>query len=180
MKKKILCIIGGSGTGKTFFERTLCRQFPNHYARVVSYTTRPMRQGETEGLEHHFVSKADRPASSHMLAYTQYGDYEYWADKDSLASDKINIYVIDVEGYRYLKHFFGDDYDLRVVYVKRTVRNGIDLQRIQRDRGRMTLNPDDIDCVVRNEGSKIDLYNSIKTFFGIYLTRIFNDNSNEQ
>ena len=43
MKKKVLCIIGHSGSGKTTIEEILARTFPLHFNRVVSYTTRPMR-----------------------------------------------------------------------------------------------------------------------------------------
>lgn len=156
-KKKILCIIGRSGSGKTTIENWLTFQRSNTYNRLVSYTTRPMREGETDGKEHHFVSSADVPHDNSILAYTRYGDYEYWADAKDLCSGKINIYVIDVEGYRYLKHFSGEQYDIRVLYVKRDVRDGIDLQRMQRDTGRMTLNPDEIDCVLRNNGNLHEL-----------------------
>lgn len=179
-KKRILCIIGHSGSGKTFFERMLTRTYPNYFNRIVSYTTRPMREGETEGIEHHFVSEDQIPDHKQMLAYTRYGDYEYWADASDLEDFKTNTYVIDVEGYRYLKHYFADDYDIRVVYIKRSVRTGIDLQRQQRDRGRMVLNPDEIDCIIRNEGSKIDLYDTMRNHIAPYLFRIFSDNSNEQ
>lgn len=173
MKKRILCIIGHSGSGKTTFERMLCRQFGSHFKPIVSYTTRPMRPDETEGVQHHFVGSDRAPRQAETLAYTKYGDYEYWAEPDDLDEKLINTYVIDVEGYRYLKHFFGEQYDIRVAYVKRSVRNGIDLQRQQRDRNRMTLNPDEIDCIVYNEGSKVALYNLMNNTLAMHIVKLF-------
>lgn len=158
IRKKILCIIGHSGSGKTTIENMLACAFPSFVNRIVSYTTRPMREGEKDGREHWFVSPDKAPVKNNMLAYTRYGDYEYWADPKDLVDDKLNVYVIDVEGYRYLKHFFGEQYDIKVLYVKRSVRNGIDLQRQQRDKGRMMLEPDEIDCVLRNEGDMDALF----------------------
>lgn len=161
MKKKILCIIGRSGSGKTYFESLLHHYLPDLFKPVVSYTTRPIREGETDGVEHHFVTPEQRPAADRILAYTIYGGNQYWADANDLSDEHINTYVIDVEGYRYLRYSHSDEYDIKVVYVRRPVVTGIDLQRRQRDKGRMTLEPDDIDYVLNNDRDRMALINHI-------------------
>lgn len=176
MKKRVLCIIGHSGSGKTTIEEILARTFPLHFNRVVSYTTRPMREGEREGVEHHFVGKDKVPTGKEVMAYTKYGDFEYWALAGDLALGKINTYVIDVEGYRYLQRFYGDQLELRVMYVKRSVRSDIDSQRMQRDEGRMQLEPDDIDVLLRNNGSISDLIANVTNNIIYYIMSIFNEN----
>lgn len=52
----ILAIVSSpSGAGKTTLTRRLLKEFPN-LTFSVSYTTRPMRTGETDGVDYHFVA----------------------------------------------------------------------------------------------------------------------------
>lgn len=176
-KKKVLCIIGHSGSGKTTIEELLVKTFPMHFQRVVSYTTRPKREGETNGWEHYFVGKDQAPTNKDVLAYTKYGEYEYWALPDDLVTGRINTYVIDVEGYKYLQQFYGDKLEIRVMYVKRTNRKNIDQDRADRDRGRMQLQPDEIDMVLRNEGGISDLIANVQNNIFDYIMSIFNENT---
>ncbi len=154
-KTKILCIIGASGSGKTTIEKMLSEISPNTFGRVVSYTTRPMREGEHDGDEHFFVSQSygEKFIEEHkedVLASTEYGGYYYWAGFSSLEDNKINTYVIDVEGYRDMMRRWGNTYDIKVLYVKRPNKDGIDVARAERDKGREQLTPDEIDFVFDN------------------------------
>ena len=45
-----------SGAGKTSLVATLLKEV-NHLCVSVSHTTRPMRPGEEDGVNYHFVSK---------------------------------------------------------------------------------------------------------------------------
>lgn len=52
---KIFCIIGKSSTGKdTLYQRILGRH-DLALRQIVSYTTRPIRAGEVDGIEYHFA-----------------------------------------------------------------------------------------------------------------------------
>lgn len=52
--KDILLIVGLSASGKDYLSKQLVA---NHgFNNMVSYTTRPMRDGETDGVEYHFIS----------------------------------------------------------------------------------------------------------------------------
>lgn len=149
----ILCIIGASGSGKTTIEEALCRYRPGKYHRVVSHTTRPMREGEEQGKEHVFVSADEVPPHEQMLAYTKYGDYEYWADIADIKPDCINTYVIDVDGYHYLCEHFAY-INVRVLYIRRhNVIHIGDAKRYERDRGRLTLNAEAVDVLYNNTGT---------------------------
>lgn len=174
-RKKVLCIIGSSGSGKTTIERLLEQTFPLHFKRLVSYTTRPMREGETQGVEHQFVKCLEN--TDDKLAYTKYGDYEYWANTSDIVPGKVNTYVIDVEGFRFLQRYFADKLEIRVMYVKRSKRDDIDEDRKERDRDRLVLTPDDIDILFRNEGSISDLIANVRNNFFGYIMSVFNENT---
>lgn len=156
MKTAILCIIGASGSGKTTIEEALCRYRPGFYHRIVSHTTRPMRDGEEQGKEHIFVSADEKPPKERMLAYTKYGEYEYWAEEEDIRFGCINTYVIDVDGYHYLREHFGDRYTIRVLYIRRR-NNDVDDKRKARDYGRLTLNAEEVDVLYNNIGTLLNI-----------------------
>ena len=55
---KIICLMGKSSTGKdTIFKRLLADQTLG-LQTIVSYTTRPIRDGECEGIEYFFTDEA--------------------------------------------------------------------------------------------------------------------------
>lgn len=53
---KLFCIMGKSASGKDTIFKRLVKDRELDLKTVVSYTTRPMREGEREGVEYHFVS----------------------------------------------------------------------------------------------------------------------------
>lgn len=175
MKQKILCIIGHSGSGKTLVEDMLVRRFPYTFKKVTSCTTRPMREDELNGREHWFVNPADKPQPEAMLAYTQYGGYEYWADASHLAPpERINTYVIDTNGMQWLKKQHGDHYDIRTLYIRRSDLSHIDPERLERDRGRLTLTLDEVDAVYVNDHDIMSHFFDSSIFgLGTYITNLF-------
>ena len=114
-KRRMLLIAGESGAGKD----TLARILKNKYGLtpVCSYATRPMRPGETEGVEHKFRTPDEAHAimeQGEVLAYTQIGDIEYFAMYEDLLSS--DMYIIDPNGIAYLKNKY-PELPLEVVYV---------------------------------------------------------------
>jgi guanylate kinase len=53
MKKKII-LVGKAASGKDYFSNFLGA---TGYKRAISHTTRPMREGEEDGREYHFISE---------------------------------------------------------------------------------------------------------------------------
>ncbi len=104
-RKPLLVVLSGpSGVGK---DTTLCamkEQIPDIYF-VVTATTRPMRAGEVDGVDYHFVSKgefADMIERAELLEYAiVYGDYKGIPKQqvqDALDSGKDVVLRIDVQG----------------------------------------------------------------------------------
>lgn len=153
MKKTIIAIVGSSGSGKT----TLSLYMNNVYGipYICSYTTRPMRDGETDGIEHIFVTDKDVPDKSEMLAYTVFGGYQYWALKTQVK--EIVTYVIDEKGLFYLLDNFKDQYNIITVYVQRDNIDGVDETRKNRDTDRISINEADYDLILVNNYPDKDL-----------------------
>lgn len=55
-KSDFSIIAGPSGAGKDSLRNNLIKLYPSEYAPVLSSTTRPMREGETDSIDYHFLS----------------------------------------------------------------------------------------------------------------------------
>ena len=105
-----------SGGGKTTLIRRLLADPPGdplHFA--VSHTTRPMRAGEAEGREYHFVSVAEfqkMVQREEFLEHNEVHDNIYGTSKAEvlprLASGEDVILDIDVQGARDVRKVYSD------------------------------------------------------------------------
>lgn len=127
-KNKMVCIVGETGAGKDTIVK-LINKYNNRLSGydllvpIVSYTTRPKREGEQDGVEHYFISKTKAEKllkTSKTLAYTKIEDpksgkegYEYFTLLDSL--NTANTYLIDPNG---IKNSELREYvDILVIYI---------------------------------------------------------------
>lgn len=102
-----------------------------HLKPVVSYTTRPKRDNETEGVEHYFIDSETakkKLESENVLAYTKIGEFEYFATLEALNDS--NLYIIDPKGIKYIKDKFGDKIPTKVIYIY--TRDDVRIERCKR------------------------------------------------
>lgn len=154
MKSVIIAIVGPSGAGKTFASEFLKKE--KGIPVIVSYTTRPMRDGETNGVEHFFVDESEMPPKNQMLAYTKFGNYHYWASINQIPENGKCIYVVDEKGLVMLETEFGNRFNVHSVYIKRDVNkleNSIGQDRISRDKDRMVLDESFYNQIIDNDGT---------------------------
>lgn len=115
---KIYCIMGKSSTGKDTIYKKLMNDGDLSLKRIVPYTTRPIREGEQEGVEYHFtdvntlnVLKKENKVIECREYHTVYGEWYYFMVKDNqidLAKD--NYLVIGtLESYVMMRDYFGKD-----------------------------------------------------------------------
>ena len=157
---KLITITGPSGAGKDTVARMLSEM--TGYTVLCSYTTRPTREDEIDGVEHHFVEKCDVPHGK-MLAYTQYGGYEYWTNIDQV-TDKA-IYVIDEDGLRALCENFPNIELFKIcvsAYEETQIRRGVSQERMSRDKQRIMMPLAFYDAVIFNNGSYRQLYYEVQ------------------
>ena len=121
-KKTIFCILGESGSGKdTLVEYTL-KEFKLDLRPVLSYTDRPIRQGEQNGKEHIFLSKEEMTEflnsnKKDIAAYTQIGETGYRYCAMTSVIDRSDIYIIDPNGLKEFKERTGDRYNIVSIYI---------------------------------------------------------------
>jgi guanylate kinase len=97
---KMIAIIGQAGSGKDTILRAVCEK--NHELNeIISCTTRPMRDGEIDGINYHFytVDKfTEEVLNDKMLEASCFNNWFYGTSSESLLKDKVNIGVYNPEG----------------------------------------------------------------------------------
>lgn len=170
MKRKttLILIVGTSGSGKTYMSRYLEKEW--QIPAIVSYTTRPMRTGEVDGVDHYFVDHQfyETVDKNEMLAYTKFGDHYYFTVKWQTEDCPTYSYVVDEDGIRFFLDRFADEYNIVPVYVhasEETRRSrGIDQARIDRDLKRVHLPINTYQSVINNDGELEDFEQDINSF----------------
>jgi guanylate kinase len=110
--QKGLCFVlsAPAGTGKTTLVRMLSQEFPC-VCESVSCTTRPMRQGEVNGKDYHFLSRAEfeeKIRNADFLEYAEVFGYYYGTSQAFVVKQqemgKHVFLVIDTQGAMLLKN----------------------------------------------------------------------------
>lgn len=98
--KELIGIIGKTSSGKDTLAHYIAKKYG--IQAICSYTTRPMREYETEGVQHHFISNKvadEKIKNEHLLAYT-YNDLtgvKYFSTVEQIKDD-IMVYIINPDG----------------------------------------------------------------------------------
>lgn len=132
---KIFCLMGKSSSGKdTIYKRLLeDNSLPLH--TIIPCTTRPIRSGETHGVEYYFYTEEELSQLEQdgkiieLRAYdTVHGIWKYFtADDDQIdLSCKDYLIIGTLESYVKMQSYFGRD-KLIPIYI--CVDDGIRLQR---------------------------------------------------
>ena len=117
---KIIALAGQIASGKTTLARYLEKC---GFERILTYTTRPIREGEKDGIDYHFISEEDfleKKERQFFAEYTQYnaefGQCYYGTSKESLqiSNDKNKVIVLNPAGIITLKKA---GYDIFTVYL---------------------------------------------------------------
>jgi len=118
--KKIILIVGKSRSGKDTIAKILEKDF--QVKPIVSYTTRPKRDNETNGVEHWFISEKEMERIKNeedMIGYTKNEStgIEYCAVSSDLDPKMWYSYIINPEGIRYFMANMKPDVYFHIVYV---------------------------------------------------------------
>ena len=143
---KMLYLMGKSSTGKDTVYRKLMEWKQLELKRVVPYTTRPIRLGESEGKEYHFTDDEgyellvkQGKVIEYRSYHTYHGLWRYFTVDDGEIDLRENNYLIigTLESYVKTADYFGKE---KVLPILLELNDGVRLQRAL-DRERKQENP---------------------------------------
>lgn len=142
---KIYCIMGKSSSGKDTLYKMLLEDAALSLKNIVPYTTRPMRAGETDGIEYYFCDETrlndikEAGKVIELRAYdTIHGTWKYFTVDDGQVNLDTDSYLFigTLEAYLKIRDYYGKE---KVVPIYIEVEDGIRLQRaLDRERSQDT------------------------------------------
>lgn len=119
VKGKTIILVGRSGAGKDSVAYLVAKRNPG-LPRAISTTSRPMRAGEVDGEDYHFISKEDFRERMELGFFWEYISYEAYKQGEletwyyGLEKNRVDLnrgrYIIpaDLPRMRMLKKQFGN------------------------------------------------------------------------
>lgn len=132
---KLFCLMGKSSCGKDTLYKRILSEGNLPLKTLVSYTTRPIRSGETDGVEYYFLTEEELTSLEQenkiieLRAYhTVHGIWKYFTVNDHQIDLLKNDYLVigTLESFQTLRAYFGSD---RLVPLYIEVDPGERLQR---------------------------------------------------
>lgn len=182
----MICILGKTCSGKTTIVDELLK---NHgFSKIITYTTRPMRTGETNHKDYHFISNKefmDKIREDFFAEWKTYttkqGIWHYGVSlQDIINSSDKSIVIITPEGFRDLRERF--NFNCFSIYIncsnniiidrliKRGDNNDEAARRLKADNKDFKHVEKDVDRIVYNNG---DINETIKE-----IVRLINERRN--
>ena len=131
----IFYLLGKSSSGKDTIYKRIIDRSDLELQRIVTYTTRPIRTGETEGREYHFTDKetldaltAEQKVIEMRTYHTVLGDWYYFTADDGQVDLEKNSYAVigTLESYLMVRNYYGKRHVLPI-YIE--VDDGVRLLR---------------------------------------------------
>ena len=132
---KIVCLMGKSSSGKDTVYKSLLEKDELQLKRIIPYTTRPIRDGEQNGVEYHFTNeegyqKLNEQGSIIEARHynTCHGLWRYFTVADEQMDLKRHSYLLigTLDTYRQICQAYGAE---QVVPVMIELDDGVRLQR---------------------------------------------------
>lgn len=139
---KIVYLMGKSSSGKDTIYKRLLEQEEFSFYTVVLYTTRPIRAGETDGVEYHFTDEAgfrklqqEGKVIEDRTYHTVQGMWRYFTvmEENTFQKDKNYLMIGTLESYEKIRAYFGQE---KMIPIFVDLDDGERLQRAL-DRERM-------------------------------------------
>ena len=148
---KIFCLMGKSSSGKDTIFKEIKDDKDLNLKPVISYTTRPKRVNETQGVEYFFIDKDqldkfenEDKVIEKRVYNTVNGKWYYCTINDGqIDLDKHNyLFITTLESYKDIKDYYGED---KVYPFYIDIDDGIRLGRaLERERRQANPNYDEL------------------------------------
>ena len=115
---KLYIIMGKSSSGKDTIYKQLTEKLGDRFHPVITYTTRPVRTGEKNGVEYFFVTEEEYHTLHEQgkivekrVYQTFYGPWYYFTVNDGQIDleNYDSIMVNTLEAYEQMKAYYGED-----------------------------------------------------------------------
>jgi guanylate kinase len=184
----MLILTGPSASGKTEIAKILVNK--NKLKKLVTYTTRPPRLGEVDGIDYHFVSVSDFMTlkdNDEFIETTYYNNNYYGSRKSDVSPEK--VVILDPSGVNKFKECLKDKVVIvflntpEKLRVERMTQRGdsTDLieKRIKNDRNTFTKDAyNHVDYTYKNE--IINLESLAEEIYNTYIAHINTLKSNSK
>ena len=165
----MIFILGKTGSGKTTIVNELVSKYG--FNKIITYTTRPMRNGETNHKDYHFINNKDfinkirEDFFAEWKTYTtKSGIWHYGISLlDFLNANNKSIVIITPEGFRELREkynfdifsiYIDCDEDILEERINNRGDNPIEInRRLKADKKDFEFINKDVDRVVFNNGN---------------------------
>lgn len=177
---KIFCLIGKSSCGKDTLYKRILAEGNLPLKTLISYTTRPIRNGETDGVEYYFLTEKQLQVLEQenkiieLRAYhTVHGIWKYFTVNDHQIDLLKQDYLVigTLESFQKLQAYFGND-NLIPLYIE--VDPGERLQRAL-NRERLQQEPKYAELCRRFLADEADF--SLEKLTQAGITHIFHNNN---
>lgn len=93
----VILIVGKTCSGKDTVARRIEEVYDFH--RIITYTTRPMRPDDIQGVSHHFLTQEERSRykDEDLFSPTEIAGYEYFMTKSQFAEGDA-VCIVDPKG----------------------------------------------------------------------------------
>ena len=164
----LIVICGASASGKTTLAKYLEKKY--NIKRVVTTTTRDMREGEVDGVDYNFISHEEALESIKNNEFLEYVEYKvkdnrtwiYGTKKTDINPEITSLIILNPIGYREFKKNFGGE--MIGVYVKPNILKRL-YYILKRDKGDL-------------KQALIRLYNDFRDFKNFNADIVIRDISN--
>lgn len=158
----MIVLVGESASGKSTIEKALVDNYG--FQKIISYTTRPPRQGEVDGIDYHFISKEKFQELQSKNFFAEVGNYRGWYYGSSVEDCKKDgmVVVLTPHGFRQMKKY--ENLDIISFYINiprrdrmiKILQRGDDIEECHRrsvsDIGMFDGIEDEVNFIIHNEG----------------------------
>ena len=101
----MIVLIGESASGKSTIEKELIKNFK--YEKVITFTTRPIRDGEQNGKDYWFVSENEFNSLKDRQYFIETAEYNGWQYGSPIIKDpKDKVIIVTPKGLRALQRTY--------------------------------------------------------------------------
>ena len=176
---KMIVIVGESASGKSTLQSVLTKKY--NLKRVITYTTRPPRENEINGVDYNFISKEEFESKINegfFAEYTMYRGWYYGTAIDCCGKDD-TVAVLNPQGMRSLKKLDFDFISFYLCVDRRSrlikiLQRGDDIEEAYRrnltDVGQFIGIENEVDYTITNDDYKYNSSELAKMLIDICIT----------